>query len=162
MRPTWLSRPQLYRLRASSVSEMTKKMSGMMTIAMMSRQVSAEAITSGVLCLALRYMGRKRLVSKKARTRIDQKGQRILPKKKIEIIKTTRKYLVPSGAVDAFLSWFRCWDMLNLLIYRGLRWLVVEEFELQLDLSLRYFALLHRIIIQLLYFETVEKYITFS
>jgi hypothetical protein len=37
-------------------------------------------------------MGRNRLVSRNERTRIDQNGQRIRPKKKIEIRKTRMKY----------------------------------------------------------------------
>jgi hypothetical protein len=92
----------------------------MMTIAMMSRQVSTEAKASGVFLLVQIYIGRKRFVSKKASTRIDQKGQSILPKKKIEIINTTRKYLVPSGAVAVLLIWFRCWVIRNMLVSKGL------------------------------------------
>jgi hypothetical protein len=42
-------------------------------------------------------MGRKRLESRNASTRIDQNGQRIRPKKKIEIMNTTRKYFMLTG-----------------------------------------------------------------
>jgi hypothetical protein len=39
------------------------------------------------------YTGRKRLMSRKEMIRIDQKGQSILPRNRLEIKKTTMKYL---------------------------------------------------------------------
>jgi len=43
------------------------------------------------------YTGRKRLMSRKERIRIDQKGQSILPRNRLEIKKMTMKYLTSVG-----------------------------------------------------------------
>jgi hypothetical protein len=61
------------------------------------RQVSTEEMFGDSFPAKRRYTGRNRLESRKDSTRMDQKGQSILPRKKIEIKKTSRKYRTPMG-----------------------------------------------------------------
>jgi len=87
----------------------TKKKSGIKTIRIINRQVRIEARFTGIFLTRTLYTGRKRLVSRKERTKIDQKGQRIRPRKIMETRKTRRKYhilmefgpfLCPPGAIS--------------------------------------------------------------
>ena len=67
-------------------------------MAMIRRQVSTEAKVEGTrLFVRKRKIGLKRLESKNDNTRMDQKGYKIRPRKKIEIRNTIRKYLTPMG-----------------------------------------------------------------
>jgi len=61
------------------------------------RLVRIEATRSVSLRHRKLHTGLKRLVSRKERIRIDQKGQRIRPRKMTEMKKTTRKYQMSVG-----------------------------------------------------------------
>jgi len=89
-----------------------KNSRGIKTIAIISRQERADAKVFGNFLLKIKYIGLKMLVSRKERTRMDQNGHRILPKKNIAMAKTSKKYLSCMGlggiddSVPAWKDWF--------------------------------------------------------
>jgi hypothetical protein len=77
-----------------------KKSRGIKTMAMISRQVRTEEMFGNSFLQKKVYTGLNRLESRKERTRIDQKGNNIFPRKKIEMKKTRRKYFTPIGLIS--------------------------------------------------------------
>lgn len=93
------------------MSDPVKKRRGIKTIAIINRQVKADAKVCGNFLLRIKYIGLNILVKRKESTKMDQNGHRILPKKKIAIAKTNKKYLSRIGlggnddSVPAWKDW---------------------------------------------------------
>ena len=114
------------------MSDPVKKSRGIKTIAIINRQVRADAKVCGNFLLKIKYIGLKILVSRKESTRIDQNGHRILPKKKIAIAKTNKKYLsrIGLGGIDDSVPAWKDWliAVLYVLTPEGEKICSVNEF----------------------------------